>query len=67
MRGLSSLESAVLSGMGHLTQFVGTDTIPAIQACEIYYGADVTQELVGTSIPATEHSIQCAYEANMRI
>ena len=61
MRGMSSLRSGILSGMGHLLSFVGTDTIPAISAAEYYYNADVTKELVGTSVPATEHSIQCAY------
>lgn len=61
MRGMSSLNSAMLSGMGHLLSFVGTDTIPAIQAAEELYGANVETELVGTSIPATEHSIQCSY------
>ncbi len=61
MRGMSSLRSSILSGMGHLLSFVGTDTIPAISAAEYYYNADVTKELVGTSVPATEHSIQCAY------
>lgn len=61
MRGMSSLKSAVSSGMGHLLSFVGTDTIPAIQAAEEFYGANVEKELVGTSIPATEHSVQCAY------
>src|ERR1700677_1974200 len=62
-RGMSSLRSAILSGMGHLAGgFVGTDTIPAISAAEYYYGANVETEMVGTSIPATEHSIQCAYE-----
>jgi nicotinamide phosphoribosyltransferase len=66
MRGMSSLNSAMLSGMGHLLSFVGTDTIPAIQAAEYYYGADVEKELVGTSIPATEHSIQCAYGDDMK-
>jgi nicotinamide phosphoribosyltransferase len=65
MRGMSSLKSAVLSGLGHLTQFSGTDTIPSIQAAEHYYGANVERELVGTSIPATEHSIQCAYGNDM--
>lgn len=65
MRGMSSLLSAVNSGMGHLLSFCGTDTIPAIQAAEALYGADVTKELVGTSIPATEHSIQCAYGDDM--
>lgn len=65
MRGMSSLESAILSGMGHLLSSVGTDTLPAIQGAEYYYGADVEKELVGTSIPATEHSIQCAYGDDM--
>ncbi len=65
MRGMSSLRSAILSGMGHLTSFVGTDTIPAIPAAEYYYGANVEKELVGTSVPATEHSIQCAYGDDM--
>jgi nicotinamide phosphoribosyltransferase len=66
MRGMSSLRSAILSGMGHLTSFVGTDTIPAIPAAEYYYGANIEKELVGTSVPATEHSIQCAYGDDMK-
>lgn len=61
MRGMSSLESAKISGAGHLVNFSGTDTIPAILYLEKYYGANIERELVGTSIPATEHSVQCAY------
>lgn len=60
-RGMSSVDSAISSGMGHLLSFVGTDTVPAIEGAEIYYNADIEKELVGTSIPASEHSIQCAY------
>lgn len=59
-RGMSSLESAVSSGMGHLLSFTGTDTIPAIDALEQYYGADCDSELIGGSVPATEHSVMCA-------
>lgn len=67
MRGMSSLRSAILSGMGHLVAgFAGTDTIPAISGAEYYYNADVTKGLVGTSVPATEHSIQCAYGDDMK-
>ena len=66
MRGMSSLESAISSGMGHLLSFVGTDTIPAINATEQYYNANMETELIGTSIPATEHSIQCAYGDDMK-
>lgn len=66
MRGMSSLRSALLSGMGHLAAgFAGTDTIPAITAAEYYYNANIEKELVGTSVPATEHSIQCAYGNDM--
>ncbi len=56
MRGMSSVESAILSGMGHLTSFTGTDTIPAIYQLESSYKA---QGLIGASVPATEHSVMC--------
>lgn len=59
-RGMSSLESAMLSGSGHLLNFTGTDTIPAICFLENYYGADVEKELVGGSVPATEHAVMCS-------
>lgn len=59
MRGMSSLESACTSGAGHLLSFTGTDTIPAISFLERYYGADIEKELVGASVPATEHSVMC--------
>lgn len=56
-RGMSGLEDAELSGMGHLLSFSGTDTIPAIIAAHDYYGAELT---CGGSVPATEHSVMCA-------
>ncbi len=56
-RGMSSPESAMTSGMGHLTSFYGTDTVPAIRGLRKYYGAT---GLVGGSVPATEHSVMCA-------
>lgn len=59
-RGMSSLETAVLSGMGHLLSFTGTDTIPAIDALEQYYNANAEKELVGGSVAATEHSVMCS-------
>lgn len=58
MRGMSSLESAETSGAGHLTAFLGTDTIPAISYIEYYYGSD---HLIGSSIPASEHSVMSAH------
>jgi len=59
MRGMSSLESSMVSGAGHLLSFTGTDTIPAIDFLEQYYGADAEKELIGGSVPATEHSVMC--------
>ncbi|MFQ3543553.1 nicotinate phosphoribosyltransferase [Halobacillus rhizosphaerae] len=61
MRGMGSLETSMSSGAGHLLSFVGTDTIPAILYHEEFYNANIEKELVGTSIPATEHSVMCSY------
>jgi nicotinamide phosphoribosyltransferase len=59
-RGMSSLETAMLSGMGHLLSFTGTDTIPAIDGLEQYYNANAETELIGGSVAATEHSVMCS-------
>jgi nicotinamide phosphoribosyltransferase len=56
-RGLAGVEAAMLSGAAHLLSFTGTDTIPAIDFLEEYYGADCETELVGGSVAATEHSV----------
>lgn len=56
-RGMSGIQDAQMSGAGHLLYFVGTDTIPAIDFLEDYYGADSTKELIGCSVPASEHSV----------
>ncbi|KKM08514.1 hypothetical protein LCGC14_1723840 [marine sediment metagenome] len=58
-RGLTGPETAALSGAAHLLSFTGTDTVPAIDLLEKYYGADSDKELVGGSVPATEHSVMC--------
>ena len=58
-RGMSSLQDAALSGAAHLTSFYGTDTIPAIDLLEYYYNASACREMIGCSVPATEHSVMC--------
>lgn len=58
-RGMSGPYDAAMAGLGHLTSFAGTDTISAIDYAEDYYGADSDKELVGCSVPATEHSVMC--------
>jgi len=57
MRGMSGVHDAMRCGTGHLLSFTGTDTIPAIDYAEDFYGANADTELIGGSIPATEHSV----------
>lgn len=59
MRGMAGVEAAILSAMGHLIHFTGTDTIPAIKAIEKYYGGNLKTDLIGGSVSATEHSVMC--------
>lgn len=60
MRGMAGLDAAIISGMGHLTSFVGSETIPAIDAVEEYYCMDAEKDLIAMTVPATEHSVMCA-------
>jgi len=57
MRGMSGIEDTIISGLGHLVSFSGSESVPAVMAAKHYYNADYT--CAGT-IPATEHSIECA-------
>ena len=57
MRGMDSIDATVSSGLGHLTSFSGTDSLPAIGGARKYYGET---EFVGGSVNATEHSVMCA-------
>ena len=61
MRGMAGVDAACSSGAGHLLSFKGTDTIPAVLWLEKYYNTDCEKELIGTSIPATEHSVAETY------
>ena len=51
-RGVSSEESAMLGGMAHLVNFMGTDTMSAIVGARKHYYCS----MAGYSIPASEHS-----------
>lgn len=61
VRGMMGLEASAMSGFGHLTSFAGTDAIPAMLFAEKYYNADISKELVGGSVDATEHSVTCSW------
>lgn len=58
MRGVSSMQSADMGGLAHLTQFKGTDTIVALERGMSDYQADLDN--LGFSVLATEHSIMTA-------
>lgn len=55
-RGMSSPESAAMSGAGHLLSFNGTDNIAPLDWIDQNYGGDY----LAASVPATEHSVMCA-------
>lgn len=57
MRGMSSIDTTISSGLGHLTSFYGTDSLPSIIGARKYYDAE---GFVGGSVNATEHSVMSA-------
>jgi len=60
MRGMSGVNDSASSGSAHLAVGnFGTDTLPAIEYLEAFYNANIETELVGGSVPATEHSVMC--------
>jgi nicotinamide phosphoribosyltransferase len=59
MRGQTHPYAAAASGSGHLLSFTGTDTIPAIDFLEHFYGANAEKELIAGSVPGTEHAVMC--------
>lgn len=56
LRGMSGIEDAANTGVGHLLFFTGTDNVPAVKTVRRLYGKDF---LYG-SVPASEHSVMCA-------
>lgn len=56
-RGSSSFETASIGGAAHLLYFAGTDTVSGVTYLMDYYHSGV----VGTSIPAAEHSTIIAW------
>lgn len=54
MRGMSGIEDAARTGFGHLTQFIGTDSLGSIDYAEDYYNEE---GLIAVSVPATEHAV----------
>lgn len=57
-RGATTHDAAAIGGAGHLVNFAGTDTLPAMRLAIDSYGADL--ETLAFSVPATEHSVMTA-------
>lgn len=57
MRGMSGLEAAEISALGHLVAFTGTETVPVLSFIKKYYPTD---GFIAGTVPATEHSVMCA-------
>lgn len=57
MRGMAGLDAAIISGMGHLVAFTGTETVPVLSAIQHYYPTD---GFIAGTVPASEHSVMCA-------
>lgn len=56
-RASTSVESAGIGGLAHLTQFSGTDTLQAIMVGRKYYH----ERMAGSSIPASEHGTMTSW------
>mgnify|MGYP003691278983 CR=1 FL=1 len=56
-RGVSSREQSEVGGLGYLVHFLGSDNVPAVDFVNKLYHSDMS----GFSVPATEHSIMCAF------
>ncbi|WP_424463944.1 nicotinate phosphoribosyltransferase [Pseudoclavibacter helvolus] len=55
-RGMSSNETAAMTGAAHLLSFTGTDSLVSLDWIERHYGGNY----VAGSVAATEHSVMCA-------
>lgn len=62
-RGVTSVESAAICGMAHLTQFMGTDNFNSLRYIRNNYKI-ADNETAGYSVFATEHSTTTAHGRN---
>jgi nicotinamide phosphoribosyltransferase len=61
-RGCGSEESAAIAGAAHLLSFLGTDTTAAVCLLRDYYHGKDCHRPIGLSVPASEHSVMCAWD-----
>lgn len=63
-RGVSSFESAGIGGAAHLVNFMGSDTVTGCLYAMKYYN---TSDMVGFSVPASEHSSTTSWGKNNEV
>ena len=61
MRGMNGIHHSMKANSGHLLSFLGTDAIPSLFYLEWHYDGCMDNLGIGGSIPATEHSVECAH------
>lgn len=64
-RGMFGRHAAAMADFGHLCSFSGSDTISGTLFAEKYYNAKIGEDLIGTSVCATEHSTTTSYIMGM--
>lgn len=61
MRGCSGIESSILVDAAHCLFFKGSDTLPGNLFHREYYNADPLNEIISTSVPASEHNVMMGF------
>ncbi len=56
-RGCNSFDDSAVSGAAFALSSLGTDSVMAIDYLEEYYNADAEKEIIGLSVPASEHAV----------
>lgn len=60
-RGDHCEEGAAISGIAHLTTFIGSDDVPAYGYAKMFYDAVDGDLPIMASVPASEHSVMCSF------
>lgn len=66
MRGMMGSHAAAISSAAHVVSFTGTDSIPAFDYLDYFYGT-TPDDFIAGAVPATEHSVMCMSEEDGEI
>jgi len=58
-RGVTCHEQAEIGGAAHLVNFMGSDTVEGVLYANYWYN----EAMAAYSVPATEHSVECSFQA----